>query len=495
MLNKSRIGVIGGGFAGLSAAAVLGAEGHTVHLFEKNEHIGGRARQLKDSSFTFDMGPSWYWMPDVLESFFNRFGLSHSDFFTLKKLDPGFQVIFGENDILNVPENWEQLMELFESIEAGAAKRLTKFMEEAEFKYSIGMKDLVYQPGLSVFELLKPAVIKNAFRLQLFSSFSNHVRKYFKHPKLIALMEFPVLFLGAAPRNTPALYSLMNYAGLKQGTFYPMGGFGKVIDAMKSVAEKQGVQMHTSSDIQHLEVVNQRISHIEFNKGSMALDAAVGAADYNHIEQKLLPKEFRNYADTYWDKKKFAPSCLLFYLGINKRIDKLEHHNLFFDANFEQHTKEIYETKVWPENPLFYVCCPSKTDPEVAPSGMENVFVLMPLTAGIEDNEQLREKYFEMLLKRIEKFTGDSIKDHVIFRKSYCIHDFEKDYNAFKGNAYGLANTLSQTANLRPSIRNRQVKNLFYAGQLTVPGPGVPPSVISGQVAANQLLKHLLENA
>ncbi|KAA3648877.1 MAG: phytoene desaturase [Bacteroidetes bacterium] len=490
-MSQKKIAIIGSGFAGLAGASVLAQAKLDVHVFEKNESIGGRARQFKNQGFSFDMGPSWYWMPDVFDRFFERFGKSTTDYFELKKLDPGFQVIFNDSETLKIPGEYQELLQLFEDIESGAADKLEKFMSEAKYKYEVGVNDLVYQPGLSILELLRPDLMKGVFRLQVFSSFSNHVKKYFKDPRLISLMEFPILFLGAMPKDTPALYSLMNYAGLKIGTFYPMGGFGKLIDAMESIALEQGVQFHSNEAVNGFNFEAKTITHLTSRKTNYKFDAIMASADYHHVEQKLLPKELRNYTESYWEKRVFAPSSLLFYLGVNKKIAKLLHHNLFFDEDLTPHAEDIYLNKRWPKKPLFYVCCPSKTDNTVAPEGSENIFILMPVAPGIEDTDEIRETYFKSLLKRLENYTNEAIEEHIVFKKSYCIKDFQQDYNAYKGNAYGLANTLMQTANLKPKMRNKKVKNLFYAGQLTVPGPGVPPSLISGQVAAKQIINYL----
>ncbi len=488
----SKIAIIGSGFSGLSAAAYLSAAGHEVHVFEKNASIGGRARQLKtDSGYLFDMGPSWYWMPDVFEKFFSDFGYSVSDFYELKLLNPSFDVVFGEDDKMSVPENFDALCKLFESIESGSAAQLKKFMDEAEYKYKTGIENLVYKPGLSIAEFADLDLIKGVFRLQVFSSFSKHVRKYFSNPKLIALMEFPVLFLGAMPQDTPALYSLMNYAGLKLGTWYPVGGFEKVIDGMKSVAEKNGTCFHLNATAEQIGIENNLAKNIVVNGKEFNCDAIIASADYHHVESKLLPKEYRNYNEIYWQKKTFAPSCLIYFLGTNKKLKSLHHHTLFFDEDIDQHSKEIYKNPQWPTKPLFYVCCPSKSDDGVAPVGHENLFLLLPIAPGLEDNEETREKYFQVIISRLERQVGENILSHIDYKKSYCVNDFIVDYNSYKGNAYGLANTLMQTAILKPKIKNKKVKNLFYTGQLTVPGPGVPPSIISGKIAAEQLLKHL----
>lgn len=487
-INKN-IAVIGSGFAGLSAAALMAKAGAKVTVYEKNENIGGRARVFQEQGFVFDMGPSWYWMPDIYENYFNLFGKTTSDFYELKKLNPGFTVIFGKNDKIDIPENFDALCTLFESIEAGSADKLRKFIDDAEYKYKVGMKEMVYLPGHSITEFMSLSLMRDALRLQLFSSFSKHIRTFFKNPRLLSIMEFPVLFLGAMPSDTPALYSLMNYSGLKQGTFYPMGGFGKVVDAFTSIAKEMGVEIKTNENVTSLDIEADSITNLNSSGKANAVDAVIAAADYHHVESTLLPSSHRSYKESYWDKKIFAPSTLIFYLGVNKTIEKLNHHNMFFDEDLNAHAYEIYKDKKWPTKPLFYVCCPSKTDPTVAPAGSENIFILMPIATGLQDNEEQREKYFEIMMDRLENYVEEDIRSAITYKKSYCVSNFIADYNAYKGNAYGLANTLFQTAIFKPKLRSPKVDNLFFAGQLTVPGPGVPPSIISGQVAASELIK------
>ena len=486
----SKISVIGSGFSGLSSAAFLAKKGHKVNVFEKNPNIGGRARQFEAKGYTFDMGPSWYWMADVFDKFFDQFDKKASDYFELIQLDPGFQIIFEQDKTMKLSADWSEVCEMFENFEKGSSKKLEEFMKEAEFKYDFGINQLVYEPGLSLSEVCKPELFTNVFKLQVFTSYRKHVAKYFKNPFLKSLLEFPVLFLGTAPSQTPALYSLMTYSGIKKGTFYPMGGFGKVIDAFKEICSEQGVEFHTNEAVQSVNIEEKTIQSIVTDKRTFETDIVVGSADYNHVDSKLLPPKYRNYNDSYWQKKTFSPSSLLFYVGVKKKLNKLIHHNLFFDEDIEQHTNEIYTNPKWPNKPLFYVCCPSKTDPSVAPEGKENIFFLMPIAPGLKDSESVREKYFDIMLKRLENYTEQNIIEHIEYKRSYCVNDFVNDYNAYKGNAYGLANTLLQTANFKPKIINKKINNLFYTGQLTVPGPGVPPSIISGQVVA----KHIVES-
>ncbi len=485
----ANIAVIGSGFSGLSAASCLSQAGHRVTILEKNSLPGGRARKFEESGFMFDMGPSWYWMPDVFEKFYNRFGKTTTDFYSLQRLDPSYRIFFSKNDILDVPAGEESLFSMFEKREKGSGLRLKKFLEEGKYKYEVGINKLVYKPGLSIAELFDGSLIKGLLKLHVFQSLSSYVRKNFRDPGLIQMLEFPVLFLGAAPSKTPALYSLMNYADMALGTWYPKGGMCQIVNAMSTIAKSQGVDFQLNSEVDGIYVQNGVIESLKVNGSSRKFDYVVASADYHHVEQQLLPPEYRQYSEKYWQDRVMAPSSLIFYLGINKRLKNLLHHNLFFDQDFGLHVREIYDHPAWPTNPLFYVCCPSITDDSVAPAGSENLFILVPVATGLQDTEEIRTKYFELIMSRLESLTGQSIRENIIYRKGYAHRDFIQDYHAFKGNAYGLANTVLQTANLKPTIVNKKVSNLFYTGQLTVPGPGVPPSIISGQVVAGALIE------
>lgn len=488
-MNNNTI-VIGAGFAGLSAASYLAKSGRKVTLVEKNAQTGGRARVWKENGFVFDMGPSWYWMPEVMENFFNSFGKKSSDYFQLVRLNPSYQVVFGEEESVKIPASFEELKELFEKMEPGAAGRLEKFLKEAEYKYQAGIRDFVYKPSVSIREFMEWRFFSSLFRLDMFSSFASHARKYFKNPRLLQLLEFPILFLGATPAKTPALYSMMNYADMKLGTWYPMGGMYKLVEAMEKVARENGVDIRLNEAVTKINTRHNKVEQVITSNQTWNTDSVVAGADYHHVESRLLNETDRSYSEKYWNRKTMAPSCLIYYLGINKKLRKLEHHNLFFDRDFDRHASEIYETISWPQQPLFYVCAPSVTDPSVAPAGMENLFVLIPVAAGLQDTEEIKARYFDQIIQRLETFCGEPIRPHIVLKKSYAGSDFTSDYNAFKGNAYGLANTLLQTAFLKPSIRSRKINNLFYTGQLTVPGPGVPPSIISGRVVADYIIKN-----
>ncbi|MCX8020074.1 MAG: phytoene desaturase family protein [Chitinophagaceae bacterium] len=491
MFSGKKIIVIGSGFAGLSAATFLAHHGFRVTVLEKNAVPGGRAARLEHNGFTFDMGPSFYWMPDVFERYFSLFGKKVSDYYTLLRLNPSYR-IYWEDGYTDIPAGYQALQSLFETLEPGSAKKLDAFLKEAEYKYKVGMNNLVYKPSRSVTEFLNWPTLTGMMKLQVFTSIRKHIARYFSHPRLRQMLEFPVLFLGALPQNTPALYSLMNYADIRGGTWYPLGGMYAVVEGMHRLAKEKGVEFRFNHEVSELRFSGNVIKEVVANSDAFQADAVISTADYYFTETHLLPEALRSYSEKYWDKRIMAPSALLYYVGLGKKLKNITHHALFFDVPFERHAEEIYSHPQWPTEPLFYVSVPSVTDTSVAPAGCENIVILIPVASGLAgDDEEIRKRYFLTVVSRMERIVGEDIGNSVIFMKSYSVSDFKRDYHSFKGNAYGLANTLFQTALFRPACRSKKVKNLFYAGQLTVPGPGVPPALISGEVAANYLRKKM----
>ncbi|MBU2998024.1 phytoene desaturase [Cellulophaga baltica] len=477
---KSKIIIIGSGFSSLSASCYLAKAGNDVTIFEKNSTIGGRARQLIKDGFTFDMGPSWYWMPDIFDNFFADFNKKTSDYYQLDKLNPAYKIFF-DDDTITIGDCMDKICAEFERIEKGSAVHLKKFIAEAQENYDIAINKIVLRPGLSPTELITPETIKKVD--QFFKTISSQVRKKFKNSKLISTLEFPVLFLGAKPSNTPSFYNFMNFADFGLGTWHPKGGMYEIIKAMKSLAIELGVTIKTDSPVEKIIVENDTVKGINSNGKLFRADVVLSGADYHHSET-LLEKEYRQYSESYWDKKTFAPSSLLFYIAFDKKIKNIEHHNLFFDTDFELHANEIYDNPKWPKDPLFYVNFPSVTDESMAPEGCETGFFLVPIATNLVDSNEIREHYFNLIMNRFQKQTKQNILDSIIFKESFCVRDFKKEYNSYKGNAYGLANTLTQTAFLRPNLKSKKVENLYFTGQLTVPGPGVPPALLSGKIVS-----------
>ena len=488
MKNTKTITIIGSGFSALAASCYLAKSGFQVTILEKNKTVGGRARQLVKDGFTFDIGPTWYWMPDVFEKFFADFDKKPSDYYALEKLNPAYEVYFDTLSSIEIPDNLTEILSIFEKEEKGSAVHLDQFLKEAKFNYDVAIKDLVYRPGITITELITPVTIQKVN--QFFSSIRTKVRKKIKSHKLRQIMEFPVLFLGAKPSDTPSFYSFMNYADFGLGTWHPKGGMYQVINAMVDLAESLGVKIETSQNVEKINVENGVAKSVVSNGITLASDIVLSGADYHHTET-LLDQKYRGYSEKFWESKVFAPSSLLFYVGFDKKIDNVSHHTLFFDTDFDVHANAIYDNPKWPEKPLFYASFPSKTDSTVAPEGTEAGIFLIPIAPGIEDTPEIREKYFQNIIGRFETLTNQDVSKNIIFSESFCVNDFISDYNSYKGNAYGMANTLLQTAFLRPKLKSKKVENLYFTGQLTVPGPGVPPALISGKLVAELIEKHL----
>ena len=478
--------VIGSGLAGMSCAAYLGKAGHRVTVIEKNSTYGGRLQTVSQQGYTFDSGPSWYWMPDIFDSFFEDFDKKTNDYYDLRRINPGYRVYFSEGEYFDLVENLDELKRNFGKIEKGGGRALQRYLDDAGEKYEVAVKKFMYKPSLSPLEYIHFDLIKRLGRLNLFRPISKHIRQHFSNQKIIQMLEFPSLLLGAKPSDTPALYSIMNYADIVLGTWYPSGGIRSVAKAIYQVAKSQGVDFFFNQPVKKILINGNKATEVVTDKSSYHADIIVANADYNHVEQTMLPKAYRNYSKSYWAKRTMSPSALIFYVALNKKLD-LSHHALFFDSDFKKHAREIYDHPKWPDEPLFYTSCVSKTDPKVAPENGEALFILIPVAPNLVDNEQTRKSYFQQVISRMELLINQDIKDHIVFSKSYAHRDFISDYNSFQGNAYGLANTLFQTAFLKPKIKNKKINNLYYTGQLTVPGPGMPPSIVSGKIVADQI--------
>ncbi|MFT6933664.1 MAG: phytoene desaturase [Maribacter sp.] len=482
---SKKVSIIGSGFSSLSAACYLAKDGYNVSIYEKNAAVGGRASKFTKQGFTFDMGPSWYWMPDIFDKFFADFGRKTAEFYTLDKLSPAYKIFFSD-DIITIGDSMDKICEEFDRIEKGSSIQLRKFIASAQENYDIAINKIVLRPGLSPLELVtKETVLKVD---QFFKTISSQVRKKFKNPKLISTLEFPVLFLGAKPSNTPSFYNFMNFADFGLGTWHPRGGMYEIIKGMETLAKELGVHIHTNQAVSKILVENGKTIGIISDGKEIKSDVVLSGADYHHSET-LLDIKHRQYSEGYWSKKTFAPSSLLFYIGFDKRLKNVEHHNLFFDTDFELHAEEIYDEPKWPTNPLFYANFPSITDSSMAPENCETGFFLVPIAPDLKDTPELRVEYLDIILNRFEKRTEQKIRNNIIFKESFCVNDFIERYNSYKGNAYGMANTLTQTAFLRPNLKSKKVKNLFFTGQLTVPGPGVPPSLISGKLVSELITK------
>lgn len=490
---KKKVVVIGAGFGGLSAAGYLAKEGYEVTILEKNNWVGGRAQVYSQAGFRFDMGPSWYLLWEEHEKWFVDMGVKRSDYYDIKKLSPQYSVYFDTEKYYVISDEYSKVKHVFESIEPGSSERLDKYLAECRKKFDISMEHFIYDNFNSWLSMMKPHIVGNAFHVDLLKTYRAIVRRYFSHPYLIALLEYPTVFLGASARSLPAVYTLMNWVDFGQGAYYPDGGFGKVVESMAKVVKQLGVRIELGAEANDFVWDGRLIRGVQYvshgKQKTIEATIVVANADYNFVEQRLLPYSKRSFSHNYWERRKLAPSTLNFYIALDTDVKGMEHHTFFFDANWERNFDDVYIHRTYSKKPLFYVHVASKTDPYVAPQGSSTLFVLIPLAPGLDDTEETRNYYFDHVIRRMEHLTKQKLRKHILFYKSYSIRDYEFDYNAYKGNAFGLGQTLFQTAAFRPPNRSKKVPNLYFAGQYSIPGTGTSMAMIGGKVVSKRIIR------
>jgi phytoene desaturase len=481
------VAVVGGGFGGLSAAAYLAAAGAEVTVLEKNEQLGGRASVLDRAGFRFDMGPSWYLMPDVFERFFAHFDREPTDYYTLEHLDPHYRIFWKDGDRLDVSADLETTKAAFESYEAGAGEALERYLERSKETYEVGMEQFVYTDRPRFRDYLDWDVARNARGLGLLGSMRDHVSQFFDHEKLRQVVQYSLVFLGGSPTNTPALYNLMSHVDFNLGVHYPDGGIGAVVDGIAELCRELGVEFRTGVEV-HQITGRRGTFRLKTTAAPVETDLVVSDADYAYTEQSLIAPENRQQDESYWEDRTYAPSAFLLYLGVAGDLDKLAHHSLVLPTNWDAHFEAIFDDPAWPDDPAYYLCAPSVTDDSVAPEGCSALFALVPVAPGLEDSEAVRDAFRDQLLDDVAANTGVDLRERILVEESFSVSDFASRYNAREGTALGLAHTLRQTGPLRPSHRSSALEGLYYTGAYTTPGIGVPMCLISGQHAAEALI-------
>jgi phytoene desaturase len=512
-LDGTSVAVIGGGFGGLSTACYLADAGADVTVLEKNEQLGGRASRLEADGFRFDMGPSWYLMPDVFERFFSHFDRAPEDYYTLQRLDPHYRIFFKDGDRVDLTPDLEANVETFESYEPGAGEALREYLETSETHYEVAMNQFVYEDRPRLRDWVDLDVMRAApIGLRLLGTMDDYVSGYFENPKLQQIMQYTLVFLGGSPKNTPALYNMMSHVDFNLGVYYPEGGIGAVVDALVELGGELGVEYRTNAEV--VEIISRKegfeLELASTDAGLEAPEAAVATADggvhtetgdrlrfdlvvsdadYAHTEQELLPEHHRGYSESYWESKTYAPSAFLLYLGVEGDVEPLAHHTLVLPTDWDPHFEGIFDRPAWPEDPAYYLCVPSATDDTVAPEGHSNLFVLVPIAPGLEDSAATRNAYREKILADVARNTGVDLRDRIVFEESFSVSEFAERYHSMRGTALGLAHTLTQTALLRPSRRSKEVPGLYFTGSYTTPGIGVPMCLIAGQHTADAVIE------
>lgn len=479
-----KVVIIGGGVGGLATACIMAKKGYDVSLYEKNEKLGGRMNIFTKKGFTFDMGPSWYLMPDIFENFYNLMGEKIEDHLNLVKLSPSYRIFFKGDESVDMYSDLKKDIPTLEKLEKGSGENLKKYLNRAEKQYNISKESFIYKNYNSIFDFINIRTMIQGTQLSVFSKMEDYVSSYFSNDKVKKIIQYPLVFLGSSPYTTPALYSIMNHIDFNMGVFYPMGGMYEIAKSLINIAEKNGAKLYTSTPVSQIVVKQGEVKGIELSGGKVIkADIVISNGDIHHTETQLLGRKYRQYKQDYWEKRVLAPSALIMYLGVKKQFPSLQHHNLLFSKDWEKNFEEIFDNPQWPTDPSLYVCAPSKTDPSVAPKNHENLFVLVPIASGLNYTEESLEEYADKTLKLMEDEMGlEGLRENLVYKRLYSVKDFKEDYNSYKGTALGLAHTITQTAIFRPNNISSKVKNLYYVGANTNPGIGVPICLISAEM-------------
>lgn len=486
-----RVVVIGSGVGGLASAALLAKDGYQVTLLEKNEQLGGRASLLVKDGFSFDMGPSWYLMPDVYERFFNAMGATTADYLTLKRLTPHYRIFHADGTFSEITGDRDADKALFERIEPGSAAAFDRYLAEAKVKYDVSVDAILYRNFIKPWDFLAKDVRDKGRQLQVFESMERYVRRYFKTEKMQQIVLYTLVFLGGIPRNTPALYSLMAHVDFNLGVWYPDGGLYAVTRALQQLAEKHGVAYHCNEPVMRIETQNGRVVAVHTAAHVYPADLVVSNADYTHTETLIDDRSRRQFSPRYWKTRTLAPSAFILYLGVKGSISRFVHHNILFGPDWTKHFRDIADHPSWPKTPSLYICAPSKSDPNVAPEGHENLFVLVPIASGLTETPESRRQYGDFVIDYIERAIGEPFRDRIVVREDFSVTDFAERYNSLRGTALGLAHTLWQSSLFRPSNRSSKLSNLYFVGANTNPGIGVPMCLISAHLVRDRIMSGL----
>lgn len=483
--------IVGAGIGGLSLAALLAENGKQVTIIEKNSSPGGRARYYKEQGYTFDMGPSWYIMPDIYEKYFNNLGLNISDCYNLVRIDPSYRIFFKNSEKIDISSNLGENLKLFNTFEKNGGEKLKKYLEKAERDYKVAVDQLLMRDYDLLRNLVSGRLILDSLKLPLFGNIDDYISNIFTSEKAKRILEYSIGFIGGSPKNTPSIYYIMNYVDLNLGVWYPIGGIGKIVEKLFELCNKRGVNFLFNENVTKITTEKGTVTGVETSKENYKAEIVIVNADYPHSELNLLETSNRTYPKKYWDNKLFAPSALVIYIGLSKKIQNLVHHNLYLAGDWNLSFNILYDLDdpEWPANVSYYVNVTSKTDPSISPKQGETIFILIPTPENFSDTTEARELLYKKILQHIEKIIGEEIIGYEKVKRIFGPNDFVEDYNAFKGTSLGLVHTLTQSAIFRPSHRSKKIKNLYYNGHYTHPGIGIPLVLMSSQILSKNLIE------
>jgi phytoene desaturase len=476
----------------LAAAIRLCAMGFEVEVFEKNDQPGGRMGRLERCGFTFDTGPSLLLMTDVYRELFRFAGRDLDDYVRLIPLDGEYRVNFGDGDSLTIRRTLPELIKELERIEPGVTPRFYRFLEDASRKYRIGRSEFVERDFEGARDFFGLRNLRLLLRTRALNNYYRSVSKFFRTQKLRQAFSLQTMYLGLSPFGAPAVYSLLPYTELAEdGLWFPEGGMYALIEAMERLATELGVRFRLNSPVEEIVVTKGRASGVRVNGDEVEADAVLVGADLPYAYRELLggsaDEDFR------WRKREnleYTASAFMLYLGIDRKLEGMLHHNFYLSERYRENFEAVFRDRRLPDEPSFYAVVPSRTEPKMAPAGMESLFVLVPvphLSDRVDwrrDGAAFKERVYELLEERcgIER-------SRVVFEKVRTPLDWRDEYNLEEGAAFGLGHGILQVGYFRPPMVSRSVEGLYFVGASTRPGTGVPLVTIGGRLVADRI-KH-----
>ena len=499
-LAAKRVAVVGAGMGGLAAAIRLRIMGFDVEVFEKNAQTGGRIGRLNQGGFTFDTGPTLLLMTDVYRDLFAAAGRNLDEEVDLVPLDPNYQVHFGDGDSIRISSSLPALIPELERIEPGVTPRFYRFMEDSCYKYRLGRSEFVERDFEKAGDFFGPRNLRLLLKTKALSNYYRSVSNYFKTEKLRQTFSFQTMYLGLSPFKAPAVYALLPYTELAEdGLHYPRGGIYELVEAMTRLARDLGVKVHLNSPVEEITIARDGARGVRVHGEKIGADAVLANADLPYVYSKLLPQS-AGAGDFRWSFRKrekllYTASAFMLYLGLDRKLEHMLHHNVYLSARYKENFEQIFEERRLPDDPSFYTNVPSRTNEYGAPTGMEALYVLVPVphlqdanADWARDGEAFKERVYDLL----EKKAGiENIRRHVVVEQVKTPLDWRAEYNLEEGAAFGIGHGIFQVGYFRPPMASKTLRNVYFVGASTRPGTGVPLVAIGAKLAAERIGRDL----
>lgn len=488
--TRTRVALIGAGVGGLAAAARLAAQGFAVDVYERQTEPGGRCGRLAVDGYTFDTGPTLLLMPEVLAETFAACGRRLEDYLTLQRCDPNYRIHFRDGSDVTFTTELTAMSGELERLEPGSFRRYLAFLAQGKVQYQTSLDHFVGRNFDHLGQFLTPSSLRGVFAVRAHRRMYPEVSRFFKDPRLRAAMSFQTMYLGISPYESPAVYGLLPYTELAMGIWYPRGGLYALPLALARLCDELGVTIRYGETVERIDVAGGRARGLVLADGRRVdADVVLCNADlpwaYRHLldpRETVLPRA---------DKLRYTSSAFMLYLGVSRRYPQLLHHNVFFGADYRTSFDDIFKRFRIPADPSFYVNVSSRTDPALAPSGCDGLYVLVPVPHRHDALDWSVEgpKLRAQVLRRLAEIGCDDVERSIVVERRFTPDDYETILNLDKGSAFGLSHNFFQVGPFRPANQDRNVPNLFFVGASTQPGTGLPMVMLSARLVTERITR------